>query len=149
MTSQLGTALRDLADAVDPGRLPSPEALRTGGDLRRRRTKVQAAAGAAIAATALAVVLITQDPSPPDPQPAEPLPSPTGAPRPEPTEGARSGTRSRPEGTVSPPTRSPRWGGRMWWSATAATLRTRGHRSTGPTTACPGRPPEARPTRST
>jgi hypothetical protein len=87
MTSQLGTSLRNLADAADPGRLPSPEALRTGGDLRRRRTKVQAAAGAALAATVLAVVLIAQDPSPPDPLPAKPLPSPTDAPQPEPTEG--------------------------------------------------------------
>lgn len=87
MTSQLGIALRDLAEAVDAGRLPTPEALRSGSDRRRRRRSVQAAAGAAIAATALAVVVLAQDPSPRDSQPAEPLPNPTGAPRPEPTEG--------------------------------------------------------------
>jgi hypothetical protein len=87
MTSQLGTELRHLADDTDPGRLPTPEALRTGSDRRRRRRRVHTAVGAAIAVTALGGVLITQDPSPRDPQPAEPLPSPTRAPQPEPTEG--------------------------------------------------------------
>jgi hypothetical protein len=88
MTSTLGTALQDLGSGSDPARLPSPEALRSAGDRRRRRKTAGAVAATALTCSAVVLVASRLGESDPVPRPVDPVPSPTRPAEPEPSTGS-------------------------------------------------------------
>jgi hypothetical protein len=83
MTSPLGTALHDIARGADLGRLPGPEALRSAGDRRRRRTATRLAAVVALGCSVVVLVLASLGRSDPSTGPVAPAPTPGGTPKAE------------------------------------------------------------------